>query len=84
MLTISYNSSVLVDAGWRHVTITAIAERISDKRAQVIEVIEIDGEPVSANMSRTGAKRQQYNGAGIAKREVDKVKILSKCNIINP
>lgn len=82
MLTIAYNSSVLVNAGWRHVTITANAERISDKRVKVIEVIEIDGELVSANMSRTGAKRQRYHGTGIAKREVDKAKILSKCNII--
>jgi len=82
-MTIEYNSSVLVSAGWRNVTITAIAEKISEKRAKVVEVIKIDGEGIQRNMSRTGAKRQRYNGGYIADREIGKIKILSKCFILN-
>ena len=80
---IGYNSSVFVPAGWRHVYIKAIAETITEKRARVTEVLEIDGEEVKANMSRTGAKRQTYHGTGIAQREIDKIKILSKCDVFN-
>jgi len=80
-ITIGYNSSVYVPAGWRHVTIKAVAEKITEKRVKVIEVLEIDGEEIKNKMSRTGAKRQEYHGTGIALREIGKVKILSKCNI---
>ena len=80
-MVIGYNSSVYVPAGWRQVYIKALAEPISEKRAKVLEVLEIDGEEIKANMSRTGAKRQTYHGTGIAQREIDKVKILSKCDI---
>lgn len=50
-----------------------MAEKISEKRAKVLEVITIDGEEVKANMSRTGAKRQSYWGVGAARREEGKV-----------
>ena len=81
-MKIKYNSSVLTPAGFRGVTIEAMAEKISEKRAKVLEVITIDGEEVKANMSRTGAKRQSYWGVGAARREEGKVKNLSACEVI--
>ena len=79
MITITYNSSVFTPAGWRGVVVTAKAERLSAKRAEVVTVVDIDGEGNSGYASRTGAKRQQYNVGGTAKREVGAVKILAKC-----
>jgi hypothetical protein len=76
---IKYKTAVMVPAGWRSVMITAQAEQISVKRAQVVEVVAIDGESPDGYTSRTGAKRQTYNAAGIAEREKGKIKILSKC-----
>lgn len=77
-ITAKYNTSVMVDAGWRSVEIEAVCKKISEKRAQVIEVISIDDEDPHKNMTRTGANRQRYNGLSIAKREVGAVKILSR------
>lgn len=79
VITITYNSSVFTPAGWRGVVVTAKAELLSAKRAEVVEVVDIDGEGNSGYASRTGAKRQQYNVGGTAKREVGAVKLLSKC-----
>ena len=73
----------MVAAGWRSVEILANAKKISDKRAEIIEVLKIDNETPNGYTSRTGAKRQTYNAAGIAKREVGKVKILSKCEVVS-
>lgn len=81
-MNIEYKSSVYVAAGWRSVTITATAEKISEKRAKVTDVVAIDGEPVRSTMSRTGAKRQSYHGTGIAERERGKIKILSRCDVL--
>lgn len=81
-ITIKYNGTVLTPAGFRSVTMTAKAEQISPKRAIVIEVTEIDGEEVKANMSRTGANRQKFYGIGAATREEGKTKNLSACEII--
>ncbi len=82
-ITIKYNASVLTAAGFRGVTMLAKAEKISDKRARVIEVFKIDGEAVKANMSRTGANRQKYYGVGAANREQGKIKNLSSCVVEN-
>jgi len=82
IITIKYNGTVLTPAGFRSVTMTAKAEQISPKRAVVIEVTEIDGEKVKANMSRTGANRQKFYGIGAATREEGKTKNLSACEII--
>lgn len=82
-VTIKYDTSVLVDAGWRSVTVTAQAEKISEKRAKVISVIDVDGEGNTGYASRTGANRQKYNVGYVAKKETGKVKILSKCQTIN-
>lgn len=81
-LEIEYTASVMVDAGWRPVTITAIAAPISEKMAVVERVVLIDGEEPTGYTSRTGARRQRYNAAGIAQREIGKKKRLSACEIL--
>lgn len=81
-IKIIYNSSVFVNAGWRSIQVTAIAEKISEKRAKVLEVIDVDGNGNSGYASRTGANRQKYSVASVAKRELDNIKILSKCKTV--
>ena len=76
-MTIKYTTSVMVAAGWRAVTITATAEKISEKRVKVITVDDIDGDGNSGYGSRTGAKRQQYHIGGIAAREEGKIKNIN-------
>lgn len=83
IITIDYSSSVLTAAGWRSVTIAAKAEKISEKRAKVVQVLMIDNEAPTYGQSRTGANRQKYNGLYFAEKEVGKIKILSKCLIID-
>jgi peptide deformylase len=78
-IIIDYTTSVFVPAGWRSIDITARAKRISRGMAEVVEVLEIDGETPRGSMSRTGANRQRFNGVGIAAREVGKRKRLSAC-----
>jgi hypothetical protein len=81
---VNYKSSVMTaQAGWRAVTITARAEQVTPGTARVLEVLAIDGEAPTGYTSRTGAKRQQYNAAGVAQREVGARKRLSACTIIN-
>lgn len=80
---ITYKTAVFTPAGWRDETVIAKAEKISEKRARVVEVVDIGGNGITGYKSRTGAKRQTYNCGGVARREIGKVKILSKCNIIN-
>lgn len=80
-IIIKYNSSVMVPAGWRHVTIKAEAEKTSEKMATIVKVLEIDGEEPTGYTSRTGAKRQTYHAAGIAQREIGTKKRLSACVI---
>ena len=81
-MIIEYTASVFTPAGWRGVTIAAAAERISAGMARVIAVRAIDGEDPRPGMSRTGARRQQFNGVGVAAREVGALKRLSACNIM--
>ena len=78
-ITINYKSSVCTPAGWRGVEITALAKKISEKMAVVEKVLEISGKEPYYNMSRTGAKRQLFNGVGVAAREVGARKRLSAC-----
>ena len=80
-ITIEYKGSVHTPAGFRGVDMLAIAEKISDKRAKVIELIAIDGEEIKANMSRTGANRQKFYGYGVARHEEGKIKNLSSYKI---
>lgn len=81
-ITVEYNSSVFTPAGWRGVTITAAAEQISEKRCRILDVMLIDGKVPSGYASRTGAKRQTYNAAGVSQREVNKIKNLSALEVI--
>jgi hypothetical protein len=80
-IVIEYESSVMVAAGWRSVTIKSEAEKTSEKMAEVTKVLTIDGEAPVGYTSRTGAKRQTYHAAGIAEREIGKKKRLSACVI---
>ena len=82
MMIIKYETSVFTPAGWRGETVTAEAEKISDKRARITEILDIGGNGNHGYHSRTGAKRQMYNVGGVAKREIDKIKILSKCEVV--
>ena len=81
-MKIEYTASVFTPAGWRGVTIAADAERVSAGMARVLAVTAIDGEDPRPGMSRTGARRQQFNGAGVAAREVGARKRLSACSIL--
>jgi hypothetical protein len=81
-MIITYSASVFTPAGWRGVTITADAERVSPGMARVVSVRAIDGEAPAGTMSRTGARRQQFHGAGVALREVGARKRLSSCDIL--
>ena len=81
-MTIKYNASVYTQAGWRGVIIKAQAEQISKGMAQVLEVLEIDGEAPVGYTSRTGAKRQTYHAAGVAEREVGAKKRISACEVV--
>lgn len=82
-VTIEYNASVCTPAGWRSVTITAEAElNKTGKMATVTRVVMIDGEEPTGYASRTGAKRQRYNAAGIAKREIGVRKRVSSCSVV--
>jgi hypothetical protein len=78
-MLISYNASVFTPAGWRGVRIQARAERTSQGMAKILEVLTIDGETPHYGQSRTGARRQTYNGSGVAQREVGARKRLSAC-----
>ena len=83
-MIIKYISSVFTQAGWRSVTITAQANQISPGMAQVVKVTEIDGDAPTGYTSRTGSKRQTYNAAGIAAREIGAKKRISTCKIMVP
>ena len=78
-MQITYKSSVRTDAGWRPVEITAEAERVSPRIARVLRVVAIDGRDPVGTLSRTGARRQECRGSGIAAREGGARKSLSFC-----
>ena len=81
-ITIEYTTGVFTPAGWRSVTITAEADQTSAGMATVTAVTAIDGEDPAYGMSRTGARRQQFNGLAIALREAGARKRLSACTIV--
>lgn len=76
-MTVEYKGSVRTNAGWRVVYYNGTAEKISDKRVKILEITEIDGEPVKRDMSRTGSQRQHYNGDYFADAEKGKIKNIS-------
>ena len=84
VMIIEYTASVFTQAGWRSVTITANANKISPGMAQVTQVTEIDGDAPTGYTSRTGSKRQTYNAAGIAAREIGAKKRISTCKVMVP
>jgi hypothetical protein len=82
-MKLQYHIGVHVPAGWRQVSVLAEVERISAGMARVINVIEIDGESPGYGQSRTGARRQEFNGHYWAREEIGKKKRLSSCQVIN-
>lgn len=82
IITIVYSSAVKVEAGWRQVNVKASAEKISAGMAVVREVVEIDGETPASGQSRTGAKRQSFNGKWWAAQQVGAKKRISSCEIV--
>lgn len=81
-MKIEYSASVKTDAGWRNVTISADADRVSPGFAVVTAVTAIDGNPPAYGMSRTGARRQSFSGFYVANRETGTRKRLSACSIV--
>jgi len=82
IVTVKYNSSVLTLAGWRSITIVAHANYLSAKRVEIISVDSIDGLTPEKNMTRTGSKRQAYNGLYFAGNESGKVKNISSLELV--
>ena len=81
-MKIEYTTSVKTPAGWRPVKVVAVAKPISAGMAVVESVEEIDGETTHYGQSRTGAKRQQFNGNYFADAQIGTKKRLSACTII--
>ena len=81
-MKIEYKSSVYTQAGHRSVYIVATAKRISEKQCEVVEVLTIDDEAPSKYMSRTGSRRQQYDGVYTANNEIGKIKRISSLFIV--
>lgn len=81
-MKIKYTSSVKTVAGWRSVTITAIADKISPAMVVVRTVELINGEKPDYGQSRTGAKRQEFNGRYFAAQQVGAKKRISTCDVI--
>ena len=75
-------TSVKVAAGWRDISVVAECEKKSEKIATVTKVLLVDGETPAYGQSRTGARRQEFNGHFVAKSEMGKNKRLSACEVI--
>ena len=82
IVTVKYKSSVLTMAGWRSVTIMAHANYLSAKRVEIINVELIDGLTPEKNMTRTGSKRQSYDGLYYSNCEAGKVKNISSLEFV--
>ena len=81
-MKIEYQIGVKTLAGWRPVSV--VANAVAKSKAMVIVefVHTIDGEVPSYCQSRTGSKRQSFNGLYFARAEVGKTKRLSACTIV--
>ena len=82
IVTVKYKSSVLTMAGWRSITIIASANYLSAKRVEITGVDSIDGVTPQKNMTRTGSKRQTYDGLYFAGNEAGKVKNISSLEFV--
>ena len=81
-MKIEYKTSIKTRAGWRSIDVQAIIEKTSEKTGKVTTILLVDGEKPAYMQSRTGAKRQQFNGLFVARLEVGKKKRLSSCKIL--
>ncbi len=81
-MKVEYKTSVYTPAGHRSVIITALADKISEKRCAITQVLTIDGDEPSYGMSRTGANRQRYNGIYTAEAEAGKKKNIATLQIL--
>lgn len=77
LVTVEYRGSVNTRAGWRSVYFKAVAEKISEKRVKIVQVLELDDTPPVRRCPEQGANRQKYNGQYFANQEVGKVKNIS-------
>lgn len=83
MILIKYQSGVKTLAGWRPVSVVAEATRSgTGKMAEVTKVVTIDGDAPSRGQSRTGAKRQEFDGVFWANREIGAKKRVSACEVL--
>lgn len=76
-MKIEYKASVFTQAGHRSVYVIAEAKKLSEKRCEVVQVLTIDDEEPRKLMTRTGAKRQEFDGLYLAANEVGKKKNIS-------
>lgn len=81
-MKIEYKTSIKTRAGWRSIDVQAIIEKTSEKTGKVTTILLVDGEKPAHGQSRTGARRQQFNGLFVAQLEVGKKKWLSSCKIL--
>lgn len=81
-MKIEYKTSIKTRAGWRSIDVQAIIEKTSEKTGKVTTILLVDGEKPAYMQSRTGARRQQFNGLFVARLEVGKKKRLSSCKIL--
>lgn len=75
---VKYNSSAIVSAGWRKITIEAEVE-VEKKMAVVKNVLKINGEEPAVYQERIGSKPQTHSARAIALMEVGFKKRLSSC-----
>ena len=72
----------MTPAGWRPVAVVAEAHKVSPGMAIVDSVELINGKSPSYGQSRTGARRQEFNGTYFASIQVGTKKRLSACAIL--
>jgi hypothetical protein len=77
LVTVEYRGRVNTRAGWRSVYFKAVAEKISEKRVKIVQVLELDDTPPRSNTPCTGTNRQKYNGQYFANQQVGKIKNIS-------
>lgn len=83
LVEVVYETAVCTPAGWRSETVTALAEKISEKRVRITEVLDVGGNGDGGFASRTGANRQRYSVTGVAGREAGKVKNIGSLSSIS-
>ena len=82
-MIIEYKGSMLTNDGWQNVKVTAKAEQVSKKKVKILKVTAINGDPIDRWMLWAGTTRPSFSGDFFAEREVEKIKNLSSCVIID-